>query len=212
MIRSIQTLAQAKPGLGAAQRTGILTASAGGYQGPVQRAVRGAPLARTALASSISAFRVAMATAPIVAFGRAADARLGHRPTTPAEADARRRAILTGTAATVAIGLVTQRLANHSGRSGPLVEAGRALGSQLAIGGTAGALVVGTDLVLGERGRQHVNRPATALTAGGLIVVVQSRALRRIAPRLTLPTAPRSATIPVKVGWRTGEVRLPLAR
>jgi hypothetical protein len=212
MFRSIQMLAQAKPGLGAAQRAGMLTASAGGYQGPVERAVRRAPLARTALASSTSAFRVAMATGPIVAFGRAADIRLGHRPTTPAEFDTRRRAILTGSAATVAVGLVTQRLANHSGRTGPVVEAGRVLGSQLAIGGTAGALVVGTDLALGERGRHRVNRPATALTAGGFIAVAQSHALRRIVPRLILPTAPRTVTIPVRSGWRTGDVRLPLAR
>lgn len=212
MLKSVQHLALAKPGLGATQRAGLLTVATGPPQGPVERRVRQVPLADLALAGVTSAFRMAMTTGPMVAVERAADAALGGPPTTPAQVDAHRRAVLAGTAATIALGLVTQRLANHSGHSGPLAQASRALGAQLAVGGAASALVIGTDLVLGESGRQKVSSPATALTLGGLLAATQARAMRRIAPRLTLPMPPRTVTIPVRSGRRTGDVQLPLAR
>ena len=68
------------------------------------------------------------------------------------------------------------------------MEAGRILGTQLSIGAAASAIVIATDIVLGESGRGKLNHPATALAFGGLIATAQSRALATIAGKITLPT------------------------
>ena len=69
-----------------------------------------------------------------------------------------------------------------------VVEVGRVVGTQLSIGAAASAIVVATDIVLGESGRGKLNHPATALVFGGMIASAQSKALARLAARVTLPT------------------------
>lgn len=212
MLRTVQHIAQAKPGLGVAQRAGLLVASSGPYHRRARGEVDRRPLVRLALVGSISALHIALTSGPQIAIERVVDGSRSGAPGTADEVNARRRAILLGNAAVIATGLVTQRVMTHSERSGPVVEVSRILGSQLAIGGAANALVLGTDILVGETGRGRVSHPTAAVSLGGLAAVAQSRVLKRVAPRLTLPIAPRTVTVPVRTRWRVHEVVLPLAR
>ncbi len=144
-------------------------------------------MANVALAGTVRGFHVVLTAGPLVAIERTADAVLG-TPTTPAQVNAHRRLILTGTAATMVAGLAIQRTLNHSGLRGPVVEAGRILGTQLSIGAAASAIVIVTDIVLGESGRGKLNHPANAVVFGALIATAQSKALASVAGRITLPT------------------------
>ena len=186
MLQAIERLAAMKPGLGVAQRASILVFASGPYH-PQARQIQKVPLAGIALAGTVRGFHIVLTAGPLVAIERTTDAILG-TPATSAEVNAHRRMILSGTAATMVAGVAIQRTLNHSGLRGPAVEAGRILGTQLSIGAAASAIVIATDIVLGESGRGKLNHPATALAFGGLIATAQSRALATIAGKITLPT------------------------
>lgn len=211
MLQTIQRLAATRPGLGVAQRASILVVASGPYHERAVRTIRKYPLADVALAGTVTGFHIMATAGPLVTIERATDALLG-TPTTPQEVNAHRWMILSGTTATMLVGMAIQRTLNHSGWRGPAVEAGRIVGSQLSIGAAASAVVVATDIVLGENGRGKLKHPAIALAFGGIIVSGQSRALHSIAARITLPTEPRTATVMVKGRFRTKEVRLPVRR
>ena len=186
MLHAIERLAAMKPGLGVAQRASILVVASGPYH-PQAATIQRVPLAGLALAGTVRGFHIVLTAGPLVAFERTADAVLG-TPTTPAEVNAHRWMILSGTAATMVAGVALQRTLNHSHVGGPVVEAGRIVGTQLSIGAVASAIVVATDIVLGESGRGKLNHPATALVFGGMIASAQSKALASLAAKVTLPT------------------------
>jgi hypothetical protein len=186
VLHAIERLAAMKPGLGVAQRASILVVASGPYH-PQAATIQRVPLAGLVLAGTVRGFHIMLTAGPLVAFERTADAVLG-TPTTPAGVNAHRWMILSGTATTMIAGMALQRTLNHSHLRGPVVEAGRIVGTQLSIGAAASAIVVATDIVLGESGRGKLNHPATALVFGGMIASAQSKALASVAARVTLPT------------------------
>ncbi len=186
----INELLKKEPGLGIARRSSLLVATSGPYQSGIQRKLNKIPLANLALSGAISSFYIAMTAVPQIAIEQAADQSLGGKPVTPEQVAARRRMLLAGNAATIAAAVVAQRAITHSQRSGPLLEAGRVITSQVAIGAAAGAIVTGSDIVLGPIARRKdKNSPATIAVAAG-IMAMNSRLLKKSARALTLPTRP----------------------
>jgi len=186
----LNALMQQKPGLGIARRSSILVAASGPYQSGVGRRLDKIPFGNLALAGIISSFYVAMTAVPELAIEQAADQSLGGKPTTPEQVARHRRFLLAGNAATMAAAVLAQRAFTHSGRTGPLMEAGRVVTSQIAIGAAAGAIVTGSDAVLGPIARrQDKQSPATIAVAAG-IMAMNRRLLQRSARALTLPTKP----------------------
>lgn len=190
MNERLNALMKQQPGLGIARRSSILVAASGPYQPGIQRKVDRIPLANLALAGVVSSFYVAMTAVPQLAIERAADQSLGGKPTTPEQVTRHRRMILAGNAATIATAVLAQRAITHSPRSGPLMEVGRILTSQVAIGAAAGAIVTGSDAILGPIARRKDQQsPATIAVAAG-IMAVNSRLLKKSARALTLTTRP----------------------
>ncbi len=190
MNERLNALMKQQPGLGIARRSSILVAASGPYQPGIQRKVDRIPLANLALAGVVSSFYVAMTAVPQLAIERAADQSLGGKPTTPEQVARHRRMILAGNAATIATAVLAQRAITHSPRSGPLMEVGRILTSQVAIGAAAGAIVTGSDAILGPIARRKDQQsPATIAVAAG-IMAVNSRLLKKSARALTLTTRP----------------------
>ena len=190
MNERLNALMKQQPGLGIARRSSILVAASGPYQSGIRRRVNNIPFGNLALTGVVSSFYVAMTAVPQLAIEQAADQSLGGRPTTPEQVARHRRAILAGNAATMAAAVLAQRAITHSPRSGPLLEAGRVVTSQVAIGAAAGAIVTGSDIVLGPLARRKDKQSAAtmALTAG--IMAMNSKLLKRSARALTLPTKP----------------------
>lgn len=191
MLKTVRRLAQVKPGLGVPQRTGLLVAGSGPYHRRARRVIERVPLAGMALSGTTSAVHMTTAAAPQVALGWVADHVSAPGASGDAQA-ARARLMLAGNVAAIAAGILAQRVVNHSGFTGPGVEAARVLSGQLAVSGAGGAIVVASDLALGAAGRAQMRRPAVALGLGGLVAIAQGRALRRIAPHVILPTAPEA--------------------
>lgn len=190
MNERLNALMKQQPGLGIARRSSILVAASGPYQPGIQRKVDRIPLANLALAGVVSSFYVAMTAVPQLAIERAADQSLGGKPSTPEQVARHRRMILAGNAATIATAVLAQRAITHSPRSGPLMEVGRILTSQVAIGAAAGAIVTGSDAILGPIARRKDQQsPATIAVAAG-IMAVNSRLLKKSARALTLTTRP----------------------
>jgi hypothetical protein len=186
----LNALMKQQPGLGIARRSSVLVAASGPYQHGLQRKLDKIPLGNLALSGVISTFYVAMTAIPELAIERAADESLGGRPTTPEQVARHRRVILAGNAATIAAAVVAQRAITHSPRSGPLMSVGRMVTSQVAIGAAAGAIVTGSDAVLGPIARRKDKKsPATIAVAAG-IMAMNSRLLKKSARVLTLPTKP----------------------
>ena len=186
----LNALMKQQPGLGIARRSSVLVAASGPYQHGLQRKLDKVPLGNLALSGVISTFYVAMTAGPQLAIERAADESLGGRPTTPEQVARHRRVILAGNAATIAAAVVAQRALTHSPRSGPLVNVGRMVTSQVAIGAAAGVIVTGSDAVLGPIARRKDKKsPATIAVAAG-IMAMNSKLLKRSARALTLPTKP----------------------
>ena len=190
MVNRINKLFEKEPGLGIARRSSLLVAASGPYQSGVTRKLDKFPVARLAFSGAISSFYIAMTAVPQIAIEQAADKSLGGRPRTPEQVAARRRILLAGNAATIAAAVVAQRALIHSPRSGPLIEAGRVITSQVAIGAAAGAIVTGSDAVLGPLARRKDKQsPATIAVAAG-IMAMNRRLLKKSASVLTLPTKP----------------------
>lgn len=191
------------------RRAGLLVAISGPYPaGRIQAEVNRIPFGAALVAGATTSLRMAISTAPMEAVERSLRA---HGPAvTPDEVARRRRVKLAASAATVAAGLLAQRTLTHSGHTGPVVEFGRSLGSQLAIGGAANALVIAADAAMGTDSAAQLSRRGQAATVGTLVVLSQRRMLNRAAARLTLPMPPASTTIPVAGRWRTRSVELAL--
>jgi hypothetical protein len=190
------------------QRASLLVAISGPYRDRLQADLSRIPLGSLLAAGAFTSFRMAMTAAPmqsverrIAEWGPALD---------PGEVARRRRIQLATSAATVATGVLAQRALTHSGRTGPFVQAGRILGSQLAFGGAANALVLATDAAMRTDEAAQLSRGTASATVGAMVLLGQRTVLRRAAARLSLPMPPATATIPVRGRWRTQSVTLPL--
>ena len=207
------SIAAAQPPLQSRQRSvsrraGLLVAISGPYSDRINANVSRLPLGGLLVAGATTSFRMAMTTGPMEAVERRLNA---HGPAIGPEEVARRRRIkVAGSLATIAAGVLAQRTLTHSGRTGPGIEVGRTLGSQLAIGGAANALVLAADAVLRTDQAAQLSRRGQAATVGTVVVLAQRRILNRSAARLTLPMPPASTTIPLAGRWRTRSVELPL--
>jgi hypothetical protein len=186
----INELLKKQPGLGIARRSSLLVATSGPYHPGLTRSLDKFPVVKFAVSGVVSSFYIAMTAVPQMAIEQAADTSLGGKPVTPEQVAARRRILLAGNAATIAAAVVAQRTITHSQRSGPLMEMGRVITSQVAIGAAAGAIVTGSDAILGPLARRKdKNSPATIAVAAG-IMAMNSRLLKKSAHALTLPTRP----------------------
>lgn len=198
-----------------AQRAGILVAVSGATRDRAGREISKIPFGGLLFAGALTSFRVAMTTGPMKAVEQAITTARGGPAITPEEVAAQRRIMAAASAATVVAGVVTQRLLINSGRSGPAVEVGRVLGSQLAVGGAAGAVVLGTDALMRTDGMRDATK-GDATKAGaaagilGLVILGQRRAVRGAAEHLTLRTPPSSVTLPVRGRLRTLKVEVPI--
>jgi hypothetical protein len=190
------------------QRASILVAISGPYRDRISSELRNRPFGKLMAAGAVSSFRMAMTAAPMQAVERQLNA--GGPASTREEAARRRRVKLAGSAATVTAGVLAQRALTHSGRTGPMVEVGRILGNQLAIGGVANALVLAADATMRTDEAIQLSRGRGAPVVTAAVVLTQRRVLRAAASRLTLPTAPATATLAVQGRWRTRSVALPL--
>ena len=186
----INELLKKEPSLGVARRSSLLVAASGPYQTGVQRTLNAIPGANLVLAGTISSFYIALTAVPQLAIERAADRSLGGKPTTPEQVAARRRVMLAGNAATIAAAVVAQRAIIRSPRSGPFMEAGRVITSQVAIGAAAGAIVTASDAVLGPLARRKDKKSAATIAVTAGIMAMNRRLLKRSAAVLTLPTKP----------------------
>lgn len=198
-----------------AQRAGILVALSGATRDRAGREISKIPLGGLLFAGALTSFRVAMTTGPMKAVEQAITSARGGPATTAQELATQRRIMAAASLATVAVGVVTQRVLINSGRSGPAVEVGRVLGSQLAVGGAAGAVVLGTDALLRTEGMRDATKgdPSKVGAAAGimgLVLLGQRRAVKGAAEHLTLRTPPRSTTIPVRGRLRTLKVEVPI--
>lgn len=190
MKERLNALLKPQPGIDVARRSTILVLASGPYQHGVQRKLGKIPLANVALSGAISSFYVAMTAAPQLAIETAAARSLEGGPTTREKVAKQRRMVLAGNAATIAAAVLAQRAITHSPRSGPLMEVGRMVTSQVAIGAAAGAIVTGSDAVLGPiANRKDTQSPATIAVAAG-IMAMNRKLLKRSARALTLPTKP----------------------
>lgn len=190
MMDRINELLKNEPGLGNARRSSILVATSGPYHPTLKRKLDKFPLAKIAFSGALSSFYIAMTAVPQLAIEQAADQSLGGKPSTPEQVAARRKVLLAGNAATIAAAVVAQRAIVHSPRSGPLMEVGRVITSQVAIGAAAGVIISGSDAILGPLARRKDKQsPATIAVAAG-IMAVNSRLLKKSARALTLPTKP----------------------
>jgi hypothetical protein len=186
----INELLKKEPGLGIARRSSILVAASGPYQPGVQRRLKMIPGANLVLAGAISSFYIALTAVPQLAIEQAADRSLGGKPTTPEQVAARRRVLIAGNAATVAAAVVAQRAIIRSPHSGPFMQVGRVLTSQVAIGAAAGAIVTGSDVVLGPLSRRKDKQSAATIAVTAGIMSVNRRLLKKSASALTLTTKP----------------------
>ncbi len=184
-------LLKKEPGLGVARRSSLLVAASGPYQPGVQRKLKQIPGANLVLSGAISSFYIALTAVPQLAIEQAADRSLGGKPITPEQVAARRRVMLAGNAATIAAAVVAQRAIIRSPAADrPFMQAGRVLTSQVAIGAAAGAIVTGSDAVLGPLARRKDKQSLATLAVTAGIMSVNRRLLRKSASALTLPTAP----------------------
>lgn len=208
MLEAIEDAKAMKLKRGVKQRAAILVGISGPYHNRVRRQVNRIPFANLALAGTVSAFYAGMTTGPYTVVQRAVDSAMGGPPSTPEQITNQRRALLAGTIGTVATGVLAQRVINHAGWGGPAAEAGRVVGSQLAIGGAASAITLGTDMALGPAPGTPAARPPLAVAV--VTIIAQRRALRRIVPKLKPPRPARTVTLQVKNGWRIREKQLQL--
>ncbi len=186
----INALMKQQPGLGIAKRSAVLVAASGPYQHGLQQKLAKVPLGNVVLAGAISSFYVAMTAVPELAIEQAADNALGGKPTTPEQVARHRRVLLAGNAATMAAAVVAQRAITHSKHSGPLMELGRVVTSQVAIGAAAGAIVTTSDAVLGPLARRKDKQSVATIAVAAGIMTMNRRLLKRAAGALTLPTNP----------------------
>lgn len=190
MYDRINDLLKNRPGLGIARRSAVLVAASGPYHPEVTKALNKVPLGNLILGGALSSLYVALTAVPQRAIEEVADGVLGGKPVTPEQIAARKRLLLAGNTAIIVAGVLGQRVITHSRWSGPVMATGRVVASQVAIGGAAGIVVLGSDAVFGPlAGRKDQQSAATIAVSAG-ILSVNRRALRKAAAAVTVPTRP----------------------
>lgn len=175
-----------------------------------RRREQGSPGATLMVAGATSALRVATTVVPYRAVSRAVDEAMGGPAVTPEQVAERRRMILLGNAATVAVGVLAQRAVTHSRWQGPPADLARATAAQVAVGGAASALTVLADMA-GVSVPDDPQDPSARATRA-VSILARRQVLRRVISVVTLAPAPRTATIPVRSRWRTRKVELHLVQ
>lgn len=205
LMNLVHHVTAARPNLPDPQRAALLMGSAASFQPIALKRAGSIPFARSALRSTVAMVNATASAGPMllgqelfapadakpdVSIGDLADPMEPQTapPRTPRQSRDQRRAALIGSAGAVVAGVLTQRAINHSTHNAnPLAATGRTLGNNLAIGGVAGMIVLATEQGLGS-GRKALRGPLANLVIGGLVATAQTKALRRAAGALTLPT------------------------
>jgi hypothetical protein len=186
LIETVQRMTGAAAGLGVPHRAGILVAASG----PYHTSARHRRAHRMAMATANATGHMAITAAPMLALEKVAEQRMTVDPASPEGRRYRRQAMFAGSAVALVAGVLAQRGLARTPRPVPGSDLGRLLGSEMAIGGAAGTLVLGTDALLGSRGRELMRKPALALTLGTALAMAQTRTLKRVGPVLVLPADP----------------------
>lgn len=206
LMNLVHHVTAARPNLPDSQRAALLMGSAASFQPPALKKAGAIPFAQSAMRSTVAMVNATASAGPML-LGQELFAPADAKPDlstvnladpmapqtatvrTPQQRRDQRRAALLGSAGAIAAGVLTQRAINHSSHNGnPAALAGRTLGAHLATGGVAGMIVLATEQGLGPRGRTILSGPVAGLVLGGLVATAQTRALRRAASTLTLPT------------------------
>lgn len=206
LMNLVHHVTAARPNLPDSQRAALLMGSAASFQPHVLQKARAVPFARSMLRSSVAMVNATASAGPML-LGQELFAPADSKPDlstvnladpmepqtaparTPQQRRDQRRSALIGSAGAVVAGVLTQRAINHSTHNGnPVAQAGRTLGAHLATGGVAGMIVLATEQGLGAKGRSTLRGPLADLVLGGLVATAQTRALRRAASTLALPT------------------------
>ena len=191
MSDQINDLLNKQPGLGIARRSAVLVAASGPYHPEVDREVNKVPMANVVLGGVNRSLYIVLTLAPQLGIEAAADRVLGGKPVTPEQIAARKRILLAGNAAIVVAGVLGQRLITHSRRAGrPGMEIGRLIASQVAIGGAAGMVVLGSDALFGPLARRKDEQSVATIAVSAGIWSANRRALRKAASVVTLSTTP----------------------
>lgn len=178
--------------LDVAKRATVLVARSGPYHPAVAAEVDRLPRGGAALRGIRSGIYMAMTAGPQMAMDRIAQVSLGGPPTTPQQVADHRRVMLLGNGALVAAGILAQRAINHSGRSGPIAEVGRAVSGQLAIGAAAATIIAGSDVALGPLIKGSDTQSPSTIAIRVLSARTQRSVLRKVASIVLLPTKPAS--------------------
>ncbi len=191
MSDRINDLLKNQPGLGIARRSAVLVAASGPYHPEVARDVKKVPLANVALGGLNRSLYIALTVLPQRGIEEVADRVLGGKPVTAEQIAARKRILLAGNAAIIVAGMLGQRLITHSRRAGrPGMEIGRIIASQVAIGGAAGMVVLGSDAAFGPLARRKDEQSVATMAVSAGIWSVNRKALRKAASVVTLSTTP----------------------
>jgi hypothetical protein len=192
MLGTLHRMLHYNPRLGVAERTGLLVVAAGPYFPMLRREVTRSRLGALAVMLAAGAANGALSSTPVRAVEWAADAWVGSEVTDGDQLRRRQQVLLAGGAAGVATGVLAQGVLLRVGGPGIGARAARAMSGEMAIGGAALLLVVGSDLALGPRGRAALSQPVPGVTVGSLVAAGQAAALRRIAPRISVETPPQT--------------------
>jgi hypothetical protein len=191
MSDRINDLLKRQPGLGIARRSAVLVAASGPYHPEVGRKVNKVPMSNMVLGGVKNSLYIVFTVAPQRAIEEVADNVLGGKPVTPEQIAARKRILLAGNAAIIVAGMLGQRLITHSRWSGrPGMEMGRLIASQVAIGGAAGMVVLGSDSAFGPLARRKDEQSLATIAVSAGIWSVNRKALRKAASVVTLSTTP----------------------
>jgi hypothetical protein len=190
MLEKLADAVKSERSLGIAKRAAFLVAASGLGRNDLTRKIEGVPLASAALSGSVTALNAVMTAAPQLVIESGVERSLGGPPTNSAEVGAHRRALLTANAGVIVVGVLGQRVINHSQRSGALARGGRLAATQLAIGAAASSIVILSDAVLGPLARRRDESSPGTMAVRALTVSAQSRTLRAVAKAITLPTTP----------------------
>lgn len=219
MLGALGSAVRARPGLGESQRVALLaSASTGGRRRRRRGLASRLRVDRDVRAAGGRLVTAAVVGAPQEAIGRVADAVVASRVASSADAPPdreamRRRVVLGADAALVIAGVLAQRGATHGLRPGTSQDMVRSLGRQVAVGGLAGLLVMGTDGVLGESGRRKLEDGSSGVALAGLIAAAQAAALRMAARTVAVPAPPRTAwDVPLVGVPGVAALRVPVAR
>lgn len=190
MSDRMNDLLEKQPGLGLARRSAVLVAGSGPYHPEVARELDQVPASSPAFGWALRPLYTVLTMVPQAAVEGAADRALGGKPVTPEQIAARKKLLLLGNSAIIAAGVLGQRLITHSARSGPLKEAGRVVASQVAIGGAAGIVILGSDAIFGPLARRKDQQSLATMAVSAGIWSVNRKALRKAATVVTVPTTP----------------------